>query len=277
MSVLRSTRKSGMRPHAWAAKDSASLDLPVPPRAITSAVRMRELLAVSAATKSSSFRNECTVRPSAVVGVASMDELIAQAVPASIRQQQPLELGAPLSEAEAIARLQHPNIVRIYDAGTLNGVPFIAMEYVEGESLERFLQRSGPMPWQHALQIAYQIADALDCAHRAGIVHRDVKPANILLDGQGRVRLSDFGIASIAKRPTTQKVEGAFLGTPEYMSPEQARGEPLDGRSDLFSLGCVLYEMATGVSPFRADSTLATLRRIVASKEQQRRRQGGGP
>lgn len=167
-------------------------------------------------------------------------------------------------EALAAAPLQHANIVRIYDAGTLNGVPFIAMEYVEGESLERFLQRSGAMPWQHALQIALQIADALDCAHRAGIVHRDVKPANILLDKQGRVRLSDFGIASIAKRPTTPTAESAFLGTPEYMSPEQCSGSAdLAPSTDLFSLGVTLFRMLSGEMPFKGAGPVALIKSIA--------------
>lgn len=166
-------------------------------------------------------------------------------------------------EAMAAAPLQHANIVRIYDAGILNGVPFIAMEYVEGESLERFLQRRGVVPWQHALQIALQIADALDCAHRAGIVHRDVKPANILLDKQGRIRLSDFGIANIKHRPTTPTPEDQFLGTPEYMSPEQCAGSgDLAPSTDLFSLGVTLYRMLSGEMPFHGASTVALIKSI---------------
>lgn len=167
-------------------------------------------------------------------------------------------------EALAAAPLQHPNIVRIYDAGTLSGVPFIAMEYVEGESLERFLQRSGALPWPHALHIAQQIADALDCAHRAGIVHRDVKPANILLDRQGRVRLSDFGIANITRYPMTPTGPTEFLGTPEYMSPEQCAGSTdLAPSTDLFSLGVTLYRMLSAQMPFEGTTTVSLIKSIA--------------
>jgi len=167
-------------------------------------------------------------------------------------------------EALAAAPLQHPNIVRIYDAGTLSGVPFIAMEYVEGESLERFLQRSGAVPWPHALHIAQQIADALDCAHRAGIIHRDVKPANILLDKQGRVRLSDFGIANITRYPMTPQGPREFLGTPEYMSPEQCAGSAdLAPSTDLFSLGVLLYRMLSAQMPFEGTTTVSLIKCIA--------------
>jgi predicted Ser/Thr protein kinase len=167
-------------------------------------------------------------------------------------------------EALAAAPLQHPNIVRIYDAGILSGVPFISMEYVEGEPLERLLQRSGAVPWHHALMIAQQIADALDCAHRAGIVHRDVKPANILLDRQGRVRLSDFGIANIAHRPMKPSPETEFLGTPEYMSPEQCAGSSdLAPSTDLFSLGVTLFRMLSAQMPFQGASTVALINSIA--------------
>ena len=172
-------------------------------------------------------------------------------------------------EALAAAPLQHPNIVRIYDAGILSGVPFISMEFVEGEPLERFLQRSGAVPWHHALMIAQQIADSLDCAHRAGIIHRDVKPANILLDRQGRVRLSDFGIANIAHRPEKPTPEREFLGTPEYMSPEQCAGSAdLAPSTDLFSLGVTLYRMLSAQMPFEGASTVALIKSIAEEHPQ---------
>jgi len=169
-------------------------------------------------------------------------------------------------EALAVAPLQHPNIVRIYDAGSLDGVPFIAMEYIEGEPLERFLNRSGALPWQHALHIGTQLAEALDCAHRAGIVHRDVKPANILLDHQGRVRLSDFGIANVAARREEESTPGEFVGTPEYMSPEQCAGDSdIAPSSDLFSLGVTIYRMIGGRMPFEAASAVALVQEICES------------
>jgi predicted Ser/Thr protein kinase len=170
-------------------------------------------------------------------------------------------------EAKAAAPLQHPNIVSIYEAGIRGGTPFIAMEYVEGESLERFLRRArGPLPWQHALHVAEQVAEALDCAHAAGIVHRDIKPANILLDSQGQVRLTDFGIASSVQGEAKwgQTELGRLLGTPEYMSPEQCLGEKeITPASDLFSLGVMLYQMLSGKLPFEGQSAVGLMQSIT--------------
>src|SRR5580693_7954805 len=137
------------------------------------------------------------------------------------------------------------------------------MPYVRGPSLQRRLNDEGPMAVVEILRVGMQAAAGLAAAHAQGLVHRDVKPANILLaDGIERVKLTDFGLARAADDASLTKT-GVIAGTPQYMSPEQAKGEPLDGRSDLFSLGCVLYEIATGVSPFRSDSALATMRRLV--------------
>ena len=169
-------------------------------------------------------------------------------------------------EAKAAAPLQHPNIVRIYQAGIKNGTPYIAMEYIEGEPLDRFLRRKGPrLEWQHALHIAGQVAEALDCAHEAGIVHRDVKPANILLDHKGRVRLTDFGIANVRHSEANPAAPGAFLGTPEYMSPEQCAGSgEVAPSSDLFSLGVMLYQMIAGDMPFKGHTTVALISEIIS-------------
>lgn len=169
-----------------------------------------------------------------------------------------------LNEARAAAPLQHPGIVGIYEAGVRSGIPFIAMEYVEGETLERFLRRSGPLDWRHALYLGTQVADALACAHHQGIVHRDVKPANILLDRSGRVRLADFGIAGVQQRGLSPDHRYSLFGTPEYMSPEQCGSrEGIDARSDLFSLGVMLHRMITGKLPFSADNTPALVQRIL--------------
>src|SRR5207253_3543414 len=124
------------------------------------------------------------------------------------------------------------------------------------------LDRAGPLPLKEVLRIGRQVADALAAAHREGLIHRDVKPANILLEnGVERVKLTDFGLARAADDASLTQ-SGAIAGTPQYMSPEQARGEALDARSDLFSLGTVLYVLCTGCPPFRADSTVAVLRRV---------------
>jgi len=164
-------------------------------------------------------------------------------------------------EARAAAPLRHPNIVRVYNAGMENGTPFIAMEYVEGEPLDRFIRRRGNIPWQTALYLAEQVADALSCAHDHGLVHRDVKPGNILLDREGRARLSDFGIANAVNQEEGRRA-GAFIGTPHYMSPEQCSGKHVTPQSDLFSLGVMLYRLISGRLPFQSDDPMELINKI---------------
>lgn len=155
-------------------------------------------------------------------------------------------------EAEAVSRLSHPNIVRFYDVGKENGVPFIVMEYVEGESLKEKISRDAPLPVEEAVRIAIQICDALAYAHRQHIVHRDIKPHNVLLTTDGQVKVTDFGIAQASSEATI--THGTVLGSVHYCSPEQARGGVVTGQSDLYSLGVVLYEMVTGELPFSGDT-----------------------
>jgi eukaryotic-like serine/threonine-protein kinase len=151
-------------------------------------------------------------------------------------------------EAQAAGRCTHPNIVTIHDFALHDGNPFLAMEYVEGENLAAALRRAGRFPPERAVAVLLQVLAALGAAHALGIVHRDVKPANILLLPDGRVKMTDFGIARIESAGMTQA--GVVLGTPSYMSPEQCRGEAVDGRSDLFSAGAVLFELLSGERPF---------------------------
>jgi len=151
-------------------------------------------------------------------------------------------------EARVAAILQHPNIVTIYEVGEYEGASFIAMEYVEGESLRSLLMQTELLP-EAASEIAVQICDGLSQVHRAGITHRDLKPGNILFDNSGRAKITDFGIARLQGVPRLTR-PGAVMGTPEYMSPEQAQGQELDARSDIFSLGIILYEMLTLQRPF---------------------------
>jgi WD40 repeat protein len=166
-----------------------------------------------------------------------------------------------LREARATAALRHDHVVTIFQAGEEKDVPYIAMELLSGESLADRLERPERLTGGEVIRLARQIAEGLEAAHAAGIVHRDVKPSIIWLDAAhgGRVKLLDFGLA----RPETGELRltrpGLLLGTPSYMAPEQARDEPVDHRADLFSLGCVLYEMGTGRSPFRGTNTFATL------------------
>jgi eukaryotic-like serine/threonine-protein kinase len=158
-------------------------------------------------------------------------------------------------EAQAAAPLRHNNIVRVYSAGVENHTPYIAMEYVPGESLARFLRRKGKQKWETALYVGGQVAAALACAHENGITHRDVKPANILLDQRGRVRLTDFGIARAQQ--SEDDVNAGVLGTPHYMAPEVCAGKEASASADLYALGVTLYEMIAGELPFVADSPAA--------------------
>lgn len=166
-----------------------------------------------------------------------------------------------LQEAQTAAPLHHPGIVRIYSAGVEDGTPYIAMEFVNGEPLDRFLKRKGALKWDVALQIARKLAAALHAAHKAGIVHRDVKPSNIMLDQKGGVRLTDFGIAQMQTEGRANTGQG-FLGTPQYMSPEQATGGEITTSSDLYSLGVTLYEMISGELPFTGESPMALINSI---------------
>jgi eukaryotic-like serine/threonine-protein kinase len=155
-------------------------------------------------------------------------------------------------EAKNAAALTHPNIVSIYDRGEAEGGYYIAMEYLDGRSLKELIVSRGPAPVSVALDYTRQILSALRFAHRNGIVHRDIKPHNVLVDGEGRVKVTDFGIARAGTSQMTE--DGSIVGTAQYLSPEQARGTNVDQRSDLYSLGVVLYELLTGSTPFTGDT-----------------------
>ena len=165
-------------------------------------------------------------------------------------------------EAQAAAAVIHPNVIPIHNVSSDGKLPYLVMQYVAGESLQARVDRLGPLPIADALRIAQQTAAGLAAAHAQGLIHRDVKPANILLEESiDRVVLSDFGLARTVDDASLTRT-GIVTGTPHYMSPEQANGEPIDCRSDQFSLGCVLYFMLTGRTPFRADSAMGVLNRI---------------
>jgi serine/threonine-protein kinase len=159
-------------------------------------------------------------------------------------------------EAQAAARLNHPGIVSVYDSGD-GDHPFIVMQYIEGRTLADFLGSGKRMPPMQAAQVAQGIAEALAVAHTHGVIHRDIKPANVMVTRDGKVMVMDFGIARLISGPETAPQTSAILGTASYLSPEQAQGQPVDARTDIYSLGVVLYEMLTGRPPFTGDSPMA--------------------
>ena len=174
-----------------------------------------------------------------------------------------------LREARAAGMLSHPNIVTVHDVGEIEGRPYMAMELIEGEPMNELMARSGPMPIRDTLVIVLQLAKALDYAHAKGIVHRDIKPSNIMvLKGTSTVKVTDFGIAHVTTgaSSTHQTRVGDVLGTPQYMSPEQTKGSKVDGRSDLFSVGIILYQMLSGAAPFQGDSIVALAMKIATEE-----------
>ena len=174
-------------------------------------------------------------------------------------------------EAQAASALNHPNIVTVYDIGSENGVDYIVMEFVNGSPMDVLLQ-NGPLKPDLAVRYGSQIADALSAAHQAGIVHRDLKPGNIVIASSGFVKLLDFGLAKLSDtlpspvdpdRAAPVTAEGCIVGTAAYMAPEQALGKTVDARTDIFSLGAVLYEMLTGRRAFDGDSAISTLTAVL--------------
>jgi len=177
-------------------------------------------------------------------------------------------------EAKAASALNHPNVAHIYEIGEADGIHFLVMEFIEGEALDRRID-GRPLPLNDIGQIGAQIADALDAAHGKGIVHRDIKPANIMITPRGLVKVLDFGLAKVMDRSSsldsqmatrTLSAAGELIGTVAYMSPEQALGRAVDHRTDIFSLGVVLYQMATGRTPFQGSSPSETIARILEAQ-----------
>jgi serine/threonine-protein kinase len=165
------------------------------------------------------------------------------------------------------SKISHKNILRIHDLGEVNGMKFITMAYVEGKDLHQIIKENPKLPLERALKFATQLAGALAAAHAEDVVHRDLKPQNILLDKNDQVYISDFGLAkSFAEGAVGMTQTGAFLGTPRYMSPEQVEGKPTDGRADLYAYGLILYEMVTGDVPFTGDSTLKVMYQRIQEK-----------
>jgi tRNA A-37 threonylcarbamoyl transferase component Bud32/CheY-like chemotaxis protein len=165
-------------------------------------------------------------------------------------------------EARSAGRLSHPGIVTIFDAAEQGTVSFLVMEYLEGQTLEQLIEAGDPIPPARVRDVAMQICDALDFAHNAQVIHRDIKPSNIILLSGDQVKLTDFGIAKVMVEPRLTRT--GIVGTLDYMSPEQARGEDVDHRADIYALGVVMFEMLTGCTPFQADNPGATLLKLIS-------------
>src|SRR4051812_26270390 len=160
-------------------------------------------------------------------------------------------------EARSVAQLSHPNIVTVIDRGKDDDQQYIVFEYVDGESLKEFVDRTGPLPCRRAIELALQMADALAFAHQHGLVHRDVKPQNVLINSEGEAKVTDFGIARSLDVEHGVTQTGTVLGTSNYLSPEQARGQTVTAATDVYSLGVVLYELLTGEVPFPGETFVA--------------------
>jgi serine/threonine-protein kinase len=193
----------------------------------------------------------------------ALDRMVALKVLPPYFQHDPIFRDRFRREARAAKGLDHPNIVHIFDTGEFDGYQFIAMEYVLGEPLSKRLERErGPVFPDFALAIVEQIASALDYAHAHGVIHRDVKPSNVLVSPDLRAVLTDFGIARAAENVAVTRT-GMVVGTPEYMSPEHAEGKPIDGRADLYALGVVTYQMLTGRVPFTGLTPAVVMHQII--------------
>jgi len=193
----------------------------------------------------------------------SLDRVVAVKVALDpLVEESPIYLARFTREAQSGAAIGNPGVVTVYDAGADGPTRFIVMEFVPGKSLADILKEQSPLEPDRAANIATQVADALSAAHAAGIIHRDIKPGNIMVEPSGQVKVLDFGIArAVDSNALTQTA--TVLGTSAYMSPEQALGQPVDARSDIYSLGCVLYEMLTGQPPFVADVAAAVMHQHV--------------
>lgn len=164
-------------------------------------------------------------------------------------------------EAQAVARLNHPHILQVHDFGEHEEVAYLVMEYIEGRELHSYFEAHEPFTITEVVRIMGELLDALDFAHRHGVVHRDIKPANVMLDAQRRVKLADFGVARILD--SDRSMVGTMVGTPAFMSPEQIRGEKIDGRTDIFSAGTILYQLLTGEQPFKGEGAWTVVKKII--------------
>lgn len=172
------------------------------------------------------------------------------------------------TEARSAARLQHPNIVSVYDSDRDGDIAFLVMEFIQGEDLKYHLDRGVRYSLEQSLKFVRDLLSALDYAHSQNIVHRDVKPANLLMEASGRIKLTDFGVARIQDSDEATRTQGSMIGTLKYMSPEQVQGQKIDNRADLFSAGVVLYQLLTDKRPFDGDNDFAIIHQIIGHSPQ---------
>jgi len=196
----------------------------------------------------------------------SLDRLVALKILPPNLSRDPSYISRFKREARAVAKLSHTNIVQIFDISEENELHFFSMEFIDGRTLDSFLEERGSLEPDEAVRIISQAARGIEHAHRSGIIHRDIKPSNIILDEPGNVKVMDFGLARIADDHSKLTQSGALMGTLDYMSPEQCRGDELDERTDIYSLGVVLYEMLSGRVPFEAPNEAALINKIINEK-----------
>ncbi len=196
----------------------------------------------------------------------SLQRIVALKVLSPALAEDPVFVKRFMREARAAARLDHPNIVTVYAVGEHNGAYYIAMQYVKGQSVAERIREEGQLDVNEAFQIAREVAEALANAHGQSIVHRDIKPQNIMLDQAGRAKVMDFGLAKLLEANSDLTMKGDRIGTPMYMAPEQIRGKKVDTRADIYALGVVLYQMLAGSPPYKADTPLTVMRQVTEAE-----------